>query len=150
MHGSQPCDMPTKRLYGPFVENFVKRANALRVGNGLDPQTEMGPLASQSQLGKNGNVRANRQTGGRIDDVWRKPPDQGHLAAGYFYAPTIFSEVDRNMRIAREEIFGPVVSVLRVKNLEEAIEISNDPVYGLSSSIYTRNGESCLFARCGT
>jgi alpha-ketoglutaric semialdehyde dehydrogenase len=58
---------------------------------------------------------------------------------GYFYPPTIFGEVHRKMRIAREEIFGPVVSVLRVESLDEAIEICNETIYGLSSSIYTRD-----------
>lgn len=128
-----------EKVYGPFVEKFVKRANALRAGNGLDPQTEMGPLASQSQLEKTEMyVQIGKQEGASMMCGGRRLTE-GRLGAGYFYAPTIFSEVDRNMRIAREEIFGPVVSVLRVKSLEEAIEISNDPVYGLSSSIYTRN-----------
>lgn len=126
-------------VYSTFVGKFVERAKALRVGNGLDPQTEMGPLADKSQLEKTEMyVQIGKQEGAALKCGGVRLTE-GNLAGGYFYAPTIFCEVDRNMRIAREEIFGPVVSVLRARNLDEAIEISNDPVYGLSSSLYTRN-----------
>jgi aldehyde dehydrogenase (NAD+) len=64
---------------------------------------------------------------------------EGDLRKGYFYKPTIFDDVDRKMRVAREEIFGPSVSVIRARGLEEAIDISNDTNYGLSSAIYTRD-----------
>lgn len=125
-----------EKVYRSFVEQFTARAKSLRVGNGLDPQTEMGPLASREQLQKTEMyVDVGNKEGAVLMCGGRRPS----LAQGHFYEPTIFSEVNRDMRIAREEIFGPVVSVLRIRNLDEAIEISNDPVYGLSSSIYTRN-----------
>jgi aldehyde dehydrogenase (NAD+) len=128
-----------KNVYKEFTEQFVERARALQVGDGLDPGTQMGPLINESQLntvdqyvqiGKDEGARllygGHRLTGGAHDD-------------GFFYAPTIFGDCAPAMRIAQEEIFGPVVSVIPADNLDEAIEISNGVVYGLSSSIYTRD-----------
>ena len=128
-----------KEVYGEFVEKFVARARALKAGNGLDASVEMGPLINESQLktveeyveiGKNEGAKllsgGERLTGGEFD-------------FGCFYAPTIFGDCNPEMRICREEIFGPVVSIIPCASLEEAIEIGNGVVYGLSSSIYTRN-----------
>jgi aldehyde dehydrogenase (NAD+) len=128
-----------KDVYGEFVEKFVDRARALKVGNGLDAAVQMGPLINESQLktveeyveiGKNEGAKllcgGERLTGGDYD-------------LGTFYTPTIFAECQPEMRICREEIFGPVVSIMPCASLEEAIEIGNGVVYGLSSSIYTRN-----------
>jgi aldehyde dehydrogenase (NAD+) len=128
-----------KNVYREFVEKFVARARSLKVGDGLDPTAQMGPLINESQLktveayveiGKNEGAKllcgGERLTGGAYD-------------AGWFYSPTIFGDCDPKMRICREEIFGPVVSVIPCGSLEEAIEIGNGVVYGLSASIYTRN-----------
>jgi len=117
----------------------VERARSLKIGNGLDSSVEMGPCISEQQLktvmeyveiGK--NEGANLLTGGnRLDS--------GVLAKGWFHAPTVFGDCSPNMRIAQEEIFGPVVSVIPVDSLEQAIDVANGVVYGLSASIYTRN-----------
>ncbi|MGA2074663.1 MAG: aldehyde dehydrogenase family protein [Terriglobia bacterium] len=128
-----------KEVYGEFVEKFVARARALKAGNGLDASVQMGPLINESQLktveeyveiGKNEGAKllsgGERLTGSDYD-------------FGCFYAPTIFGDCKPEMRICREEIFGPVVSIIPCASLEEAIEIGNGVVYGLSSSIYTRN-----------
>jgi aldehyde dehydrogenase (NAD+) len=128
-----------KDVYKDFVGEFVARARALKVGNGLDPSVHVGPLINENQLktveeyveiGKTEGAKllcgGQRLTGGDYD-------------CGWFYSPTIFGECDPGMRICREEIFGPVVSVVPCSSLEEAIEIGNGVVYGLSSSIYTRN-----------
>jgi aldehyde dehydrogenase (NAD+) len=128
-----------KDVYREFVEKYVARARALKVGNGLDPSVQMGPLINESQLktveeyveiGKDEGARllcgGERLTGGDYD-------------FGCFYTPTIFGDCKPEMRICREEIFGPVVSIIPCAGLEEAIEIGNGVVYGLSSSIYTRN-----------
>ncbi len=128
-----------KGVYREFLERYVERARRLRVGDGLDPQTEMGPLINEKQLhtveqyveiGKQEGARllcgGHRLTGGPYD-------------CGFFFVPTVFAEVDPKMRIAQEEIFGPVVSVIPCDNLEQAIEIGNGVVYGLSSAIYTRD-----------
>ena len=126
-------------IYDEFLAKFVARAESLRVGNGLDSETEMGPCVNEAQLykvekyvqiGKDQGARllcgGYRLTGGLYDN-------------GCFYAPTIFGEVNPEMRIAKEEIFGPVVVALRFRELDEAIAICNSTFYGLSSSIYTGN-----------
>jgi alpha-ketoglutaric semialdehyde dehydrogenase len=128
-----------KKVYKDFMDKFVERTRALKVGDGLEPATQMGPLINASQLrtveeyveiGKNEGAKlmtgGHRLTGGVYD-------------GGYFHAATIFGECDPNMRISQEEIFGPVVSVIPCNGLDEAIEIGNGVIYGLSSSIYTRN-----------
>ena len=128
-----------KAVYKEFLDGFVARARALKVGNGLEPTVQMGPVINQGQLktveeyvqiGKNEGAKllcgGERLTGGEYD-------------CGWFYAPTIFGDCDPKMRVSQEEIFGPVVSVIPCDDLEQAIEINNGVVYGLSSSIYTRN-----------
>jgi len=128
-----------KSVYKEFVTRFVERAKSLKVGDGRDPATEMGPLINEQQLntvvtyveiGKLEGAKllagGTRLTGGAYDKGW-------------FYAPTVFGDCSPNMRIAQEEIFGPVVSVIPISSLSEAIEVANGVPYGLSASIYTRD-----------
>ncbi len=128
-----------KKVYKEFMDRFVERARSLKVGDGLDPAVQVGPLINAGQLktveeyveiGKREGAKllcgGQRLTGGAYDQ-------------GAFHAPTIFGDCAANMRIAQEEIFGPVVSVIPVDGLDEALEVANGVVYGLSSSIYTRN-----------
>jgi len=128
-----------KKVYKEFVERFAARAKALKVGDGLDPSTEMGPCVSESQLktvmeyteiGKNEGAKL-VAGGHRLE--------KGAYGRGWFHEPTIFADCDAKMRVAQEEIFGPVVSVIPCNDLDEAIEINNGVVYGLSASIYTRD-----------
>jgi alpha-ketoglutaric semialdehyde dehydrogenase len=128
-----------ERVYDAFLEEFSRRVKALRVGDGAVEGVQMGPSISESQratvmkyveIGK--QEGATLVTGGRVLDT-------GAYARGWFHEPTIFAAVTPSMRIAREEIFGPVVSVMRCRSLSEAIEIGNDVAYGLSASIYTRD-----------
>jgi aldehyde dehydrogenase (NAD+) len=128
-----------KGVYKEFVERFVARAKSLRVGDGLDSSTEMGPCINEQQLktvmsyveiGKNEGAKL--LTGGnRLDS--------GAYAKGWFHEPTVFGDCSPRMRIAQEEIFGPVVSLIPVDTLERAIDVANGVAYGLSASIYTRN-----------
>ena len=109
-----------EKIHGEFLERFVSRVKSLKVGNGLDPSTEMGPLISEIQRNRvESNVQIGKQEGARLlcggHRLTGVPYDRG-----YFFAPTIFAEVERNMRIAREEIFGPVVSVLRCRDLDRS------------------------------
>jgi alpha-ketoglutaric semialdehyde dehydrogenase len=128
-----------EKVYGKFVDAFVARARTLRVGNGLDPQTQMGPSVSEAQLRRvEEYVRIGQQEGARLA-TGGKRLTQGTWAKGFFHEPTVFSDVTRTMRIAREEIFGPVVSVLKCASLDEAIDVANDVAYGLSASIYTQD-----------
>jgi len=128
-----------EEVYDEFLNRFVDRAKALKVGNGLNPETEMGPCINESQLFTvEKYVQLGKQEGARLMCGGHRL-EGGDYDQGFFYAPTIFAEVEPAMRIAREEIFGPFVSVLCVKNLEEAIDVCNATAYGLSSSIYTQN-----------
>ena len=128
-----------KSVCKEFVARLVERARKLKIGNGLDPAVEMGPVINEQQLdtvmsyveiGK--NEGANLLTGGRRLEA-------GEFRKGWFHEPTVFGECDPKMRIAQEEIFGPVVSVIPVDSLEQGIEVANGVAYGLSASIYTRN-----------
>jgi aldehyde dehydrogenase (NAD+) len=126
-------------VYRTFVERFVSRATALVVGDGLDPATQMGPSNSEAQLNTVMRyVQIGRDEGATLASGGRRL-DSGAYARGWFHEPTIFTDVDPAMRIAREEIFGPVVSVIPCRSLEHAIEIGNGVEYGLSASIYTRD-----------
>jgi aldehyde dehydrogenase (NAD+) len=128
-----------KSLHDAFVKAFVGRANGLKVGDGLDPTTQMGPSVSLGQLERVMEyVRVGRDEGATIAAGGNRL-SFGALGKGYFHEPTIFTGVSPSMRIAREEIFGPVVSVLTCTSLDEAIAIANDVAYGLSASIYTKD-----------
>lgn len=122
-----------------LTEMLVARAEKIKIGDGLDESVEMGPLVNQAarekvhryvQIGKAEGAKL--LSGGTIYE-------EGKWVNGYFYRPTIFDQVSPSMRIAQEEIFGPVLSIIEVKSFEEAIEALNSTAYGLSSSIYTRD-----------
>jgi len=128
-----------ERVYDDFLEAFVRGAKALRVGNGLDPSIQVGPVVSEAQLDTVIRyVEIGKQEGALLVEGGRRLDDGIH-AKGWFHEPTIFADVDPHMRIAQEEIFGPVVSVIRCRSLDEAIAIGNGVAYGLSASIYTRD-----------
>jgi len=128
-----------EKVYRKFVDEFVARAKSLVVGDGLDPKTEMGPSNSESQLATvQKYVKIGADEGARLATGGHRL-DKGPYAKGYFHEPTVFIDVDPKMRVAREEIFGPVVSVIPCKSLDEAIAIGNGVEYGLSASIYTQD-----------
>ncbi len=128
-----------KDIYREFEHRLVERARNLKVGNGANPETQVGPMINEAQLrtveryveigiGEGARLACggNRLTGGEYD-------------LGWFFAPTVFSDCTSAMRTSQEEIFGPVVSLIPCSSLEQAIEIGNSVMYGLSSSIYTKN-----------
>jgi acyl-CoA reductase-like NAD-dependent aldehyde dehydrogenase len=128
-----------KRVYKEFVRQFVDRAKRLRVGNGLEEHVEMGPSINESQLNTVVNyVKIGRKEGAKVACGGNRLT-KGIFSKGWFHEPTIFGDVDPKMRIAREEIFGPVVSVIPCDSFEEAIQIGNSVDYGLSSAIYTQD-----------
>jgi aldehyde dehydrogenase (NAD+) len=135
-----------KKVYATFVERFVARAKALRVGDGLDPKTEMGPSITETQLAKVMEyIQIGQQEGATLATGGHRLTG-GAYAKGFFHEPTIFTDVAPAMRVAKEEIFGPVVSVLPCESLDEAIAIANDVAYGLSASIYTQDINSAFTA----
>ena len=128
-----------EKVYRPFLEQFVARARALRVGDGLDPATQMGPSVSEGQLETVMKyVEIGRQEGATLACGGHALTGGAH-AKGYFHEPTIFADVAPSMRIAQEEIFGPVVSVIPCRSFDEAVAIGNGVQYGLSASIYTQD-----------
>jgi alpha-ketoglutaric semialdehyde dehydrogenase len=128
-----------KKVYKEFVERFVARARALRVGDGLDPASEMGPCINQAQLATVAKyVEIGLGEGARLACGGHRL-DRGAHAKGWFHEPTVFVDCEPRMRISREEIFGPVVSVVPADTLEQAVEIARGVIYGLSSSVYTRD-----------
>jgi acyl-CoA reductase-like NAD-dependent aldehyde dehydrogenase len=134
------------KVYSQFVEKLVARTKKMRVGNGLDPKMDMGPNVSASQLKTTEQyVKIGREEGATLAAGGNVLTD-GALTKGFFHEPTVFADVKPSMRIAQEEIFGPVTSVMRCDSLEEAIAIGNGVKYGLSSSIYTRNVNSAFIA----
>jgi aldehyde dehydrogenase (NAD+) len=128
-----------EKIHGKFLEMLVERVSKLRLGDGLLPSTEVGPCINKGQQETvAGYVRVGLEQGAKLL-TGGTIPKGGALDGGWFYAPTVFSEVKPDHRIAKEEIFGPVLSVLKAGSLGEAVAILNDTIYGLSSSIYTAN-----------
>ncbi|HUF01687.1 MAG TPA: aldehyde dehydrogenase family protein [Gaiellaceae bacterium] len=128
-----------ERLYDTLAARLVERAEALRLGPGWEDDSDVGPVIngaalekihSYTQIGRDDG--ATLLTGGEV-------ADEGELAKGFYYRPTIFGDVQPDMRIAQEEIFGPTLSLIRFRDETEAFRISNGVRYGLSSSIFTRD-----------
>jgi aldehyde dehydrogenase (NAD+) len=135
-----------KNVYREFCDRLIDRAKALRVGNGLDAATELGPLINEAQLQKVMKyVEIGRNEGAKIVAGGNRLV-KAAFAKGCFHEPTIFADCAPAMRIAQEEIFGPVVALIPVDTLDEALEIANGVVYGLSASIYTRDVNQALRA----
>ena len=121
------------------IDKLVSRAKKLKMGHGLDAGTDLGPVVSaearqtiHSYIGVAEKEGATVAAGGRI-------PTEGALGKGFFHEPTVLIDVKPNMRVAQEEIFGPVTAVIEVKDLDDAIRVLNSTKYGLSCSVYTRN-----------
>ena len=128
-----------KGVYSQFIDRYVDRAKRLRVGNGLDETTDMGPAVNENQLKTDlSYVEVGKAEGAKLACGGNRL-DKGDYQYGFFMEPTVFTDVNPKMRIAQEEIFGPVVSIIPCENLENAIEIANGIEYGLSSALYTKD-----------
>ncbi len=130
-------------LHGDIHDQFVgmvsDAARQLRLGDGLLPKTEVGPLINQAAREKvESYVEIGTKEGAQVE-TGGKAPGGAELEKGWFYQPTVLTGVKAGTRVEQEEIFGPVLSVIRVKSLDEAIKVNNDVQYGLSSSLYTRD-----------
>ena len=128
-----------KGVYNQFADKFVARTRALKVGPGIDEQSDMGPQINQQQIETTRKyVDLGKSEGAKLLAGGNRLSSNG-FSDGYFFEPTIFGDAHGNMRIAQEEIFGPVVSMIPAESLEDALEISNSVAYGLSSAVYTRD-----------
>jgi phenylacetaldehyde dehydrogenase len=141
-HG-QCCCAGSRLFAGPQVrEELVERvtdiARNTRLGDGLDPATEMGPLVSREQYERVvGYIDSGSEQGAQILEGGRERPEG--LPKGHFVRPTVFSDVKNDMRVVREEIFGPVVCVQSFEELDDVIRQGNDTSYGLAASVWTRD-----------
>lgn len=128
-----------EQVYGELQKRLVARAESMRLGPGWEPGTDVGPVINRAALEKihsyteiGSGEGAKLLTGGEV-------ASEGELAKGFYYRPTIFADVDPQMRIAQEEIFGPTTALIPVKDFDEAIRVCNGIDFGLSSSIFTRD-----------
>jgi acyl-CoA reductase-like NAD-dependent aldehyde dehydrogenase len=122
-----------------FLDAYVGAVKTVKVGDPQDPATQMGPLAMKRQLERvQGYIGKGKAEGAKLVLGGGRPKG---LDRGYFVEPTVFSDVEQSMTIAREEIFGPVVSFITYKDLDDAIEKANSTMYGLHGAVYTPNAE---------
>jgi len=128
-----------KGIARKFTERFVERAEVLKVGNGLDESVEVGPQVNASQIDTSNMYVDIAMAEGAKLLLGGGPLTDGDYEKGTFFAPTIFGGVTKSMRIAREEVFGPVVSLIEFDTFEQGIEIANSIDYGLSSALYTKD-----------
>jgi acyl-CoA reductase-like NAD-dependent aldehyde dehydrogenase len=127
-----------KKIYKKFVNQLVEQAKSLRLGNGADPKTDMGPVINAAAVEKIlSYIDIGQNDDGATLACGGKRITRGEYAHGYFLEPTVFTDAAPDMRISQEEIFGPVTTVIPTNSLEDAIEIGNGVRYGLSASIYT-------------
>ena len=126
-------------VHDEFVEKFIKAAKKLRIGYGNDADVTMGPAVSEGQLKTDLDYIEIGKKEGATLALGGKRLNTGEHKNGYFIQPTILTGVKPRMRVAQEEIFGPVVSVIKVKNFDEALRVANDVEYGLSSAVFTQD-----------
>jgi betaine-aldehyde dehydrogenase len=142
VHSGQVCSAGCRAIvessiHDRFVATVAERAERIRLGRGTDDATETGALISAAHRAKvEGFVAGAIEDGARVVAGGRRP-DEPDLQAGFFYRPTVIADVRRDMRIVREEVFGPVMTVERFETEEEAIELANDTEYGLAGAVWT-------------
>ncbi|MEM3851910.1 MAG: aminobutyraldehyde dehydrogenase [Methanomassiliicoccales archaeon] len=142
VNGGQDCTQAARfyvheAVYQKFLRELVEETRKVRVGDPMQRTTDLGPLVSEAQRRKvEEYVMLGKEEGAKLETGGRRPDA---LEKGFYFEPTVFSGVSHDMKIAREEIFGPVLPVLTFNDVEEVIEKSNDTLYGLHSSVWTRD-----------
>ncbi|WP_370576949.1 aldehyde dehydrogenase [Shinella sp. PSBB067] len=128
-----------RSVYDEVTEKLVAFARTARIGDPLDPETQVGPITTEPQRRKVLDYIDIARNEGASQLLGGKAPDDPAIASGWFVEPTIFGNVAQSMRIAREEVFGPVLSVIPFEDEEEAIAIANDSIYGLAAGVWTQD-----------
>ncbi len=147
-HQGQACESGTRlilpaSIHDEFVARLIARARSIRLGDTLDWTTDMGPLVSAEQLESVSEyVRIGLAEGATL--ALGGSAVEGPGGKGYFFEPTIFTDVENSMTIAQEEIFGPVLCVIKVADDEEAIAVANDTIYGLAAAVWTTDTDRAL------
>jgi acyl-CoA reductase-like NAD-dependent aldehyde dehydrogenase len=147
MHQGQICESGTRVLvhesiHDAFMEKMVAGIKRIKIGDTMDLTTTLGPVVSAAQLNTvEQYVALGHEQGAKCIAGGKRPAE---MPKGYYYAPTIFDQVDNKMRIAQEEIFGPVVAVIRFRDEDEAVRIANDSVYGLGGAVWSANKDRAL------
>ncbi|WP_197319121.1 aldehyde dehydrogenase family protein [Saccharomonospora sp. NB11] len=149
-HAGQVCSAGTRlvvedSLHDEFVTELVRRVEHIKLGNGLDPDTESGPLVSAEHRAKvESYTSVALDEGARLLTGGRRPDDP-KLARGFFYLPTVFDDCHGGMRIVQEETFGPIMTVERFSEVDDAVEIGNDTTYGLAAAVWTRDARKAEY-----
>lgn len=144
MHNGQACESGTRlfvpeKMHDEIVERLVAKASAMRVGPAEDGMTDLGPVISQEQLGTIERYIALGLEEGATPALLGSRPTDPALAGGWYITPTIFTNVDNTMRIAQEEIFGPVLCVIPYRGVDDAIRMANESIYGLAGGVWSRD-----------
>jgi len=127
------------KIHDRFVEELTKKAKRIKIGNPLEEATEMGPIASEKQLNKVMHyIELGKKEGAEIA-YGGKRLQNGELKKGFYVSPTIFTNVKNNMKVVQDEIFGPVLTVMKFREEDEAIELANQTRYGLAAGVFTRD-----------
>lgn len=148
-HSGQCCTAGTRLflqdgIYDEFIQRFTERAKSIRLGNPADKGTDLGPLVSKKQQERVlQHIEIGKKEGARCL-IGGQSAQSSDLKPGYFVEPTIFVDVTNDMAIAQEEIFGPVVSVLRFRTEEEAVKLANDSKYGLAGAVWSQDAEKAM------
>ena len=142
LHSGQVCSAGSRliveeSMHDELVAEIARRAQLIRLGNGLDENSEVGPLVSAAHRAKIEDFVASAQAEGATLVTGGARPEGPDLQKGYFYLPTIFTGVTRDMRVIREETFGPILTVETFRTEEEAIELGNDTEYGLAGAVWS-------------
>ena len=149
LYSGQMCESGTRlllpdALHDEFVERMIERAKTVKVGDPTDFDTDLGPVISGEQRDRIlSYIEIGKQEGATVA-FGGGVPEGPEFERGYWVSPTIFTDVRNDMRIAREEIFGPVLSVIRYSDVDEAVEIANDTIYGLSAAVWSSDYERAL------
>ncbi|MEE9187597.1 MAG: aldehyde dehydrogenase family protein, partial [Bacteroidota bacterium] len=148
-HSGQCCEAGTRlllpeKLYEEFTQRLFEKTRKLQLGNPRDPKTDIGPLISKKQQDRVlSYIDAGKREGATVAVGGGVPPD-GSLRKGFFVEPTLFVDVQNSMRIAQEEIFGPVLAIIKYDTVDKAVEIANDSIFGLGGGVWSRDSEKAM------